>query len=372
MSAQLNKLTVKGFKSIRELVDFELRQLNVLIGGNGAGKSNFVEIFRMLRAMMDENFTNYILTKGGADGFLFNGPKTTKQIECKFNFGLNAYSFILESASNERFLIKEERQYYSDRSGRTIGNNNFESKCKSKKDEKAVTSNFSGVGYYVYNAISNWVVYHFHDTSSTAPMRRSEIIQDNTMLRPDGANIAPYLMGLRDHQSHDSKRAWTSLIEAIRLVTPFFDDFILQPVKMGEAEKVNLSWRQKGSDYPMQPYHFSDGTIRFICLATALLQPDPPSTIVIDEPELGLHPYAVEILAELIKAAAKRTQVIISTQSPALVDCFEPDDIIVCSRAAGASVFGRLNRDELKNWLEEYSVGELWRKNVIAGGPSHE
>jgi predicted ATPase len=158
-------------------------------------------------------------------------------------------------------------------------------------------------------------------------------------------------------------------VDTIRLVTPFFDDFILKPNK---NEKVRLRWRQKGSDYPLKPQHLSDGTLRFICLTTALLQPDPPSTIIIDEPELGLHPYAIEILAELIKSASQRTQLIISTQSPSLVDYFEPEDIIVVNRKNGASVFNRLNNDELSSWLDDYSLGDLWRKNIVTGGPDHE
>ena len=199
-------------------------------------------------------------------------------------------------------------------------------------------------------------------------MRRSEITADNMRLRPDASNIAPFLLELRDNQL----KCYEEVISTIRLVTPFFDDFLLKPRRNGEKEKVNLSWKQKGSDYPMQPYHFSDGTIRFICLATALLQPNPPSTIVIDEPELGLHPYAIEILAELIQAASERTQVIVSTQSPPLIDYFSPEDIIVVNRKNGASVFKRLDAKELSHWLQDYSLGELWRKNIIAGGPVHE
>jgi len=137
-------------------------------------------------------------------------------------------------------------------------------------------------------------------------------------------------------------------------------------------EKVRLNWRQKGSDYPLKPQHLSDGTLRFICLTTALLQPHPPSTIIIDEPELGLHPYAIEILAELIQAASERTQVIVSTQSPALVDYFEPENIVVVNRKQGASTFERMKMEDLSEWLDNYSLGELWRKNIVTGGPSHE
>ncbi|MEA2085387.1 MAG: AAA family ATPase [Thermodesulfobacteriota bacterium] len=215
-----------------------------------------------------------------------------------------------------------------------------------------------------------------NDYSKSAPMRRYEMIDDNDYLRFDAANIAPFLYELKNpstprHPSLKKKNqnVYKQIVDTIRLVTPFFDDFILKPNK---NEKVRLRWRQKGSDYPLKPHHLSDGTLRFICLTTALLQPDPPSTIIIDEPELGLHPYAIEILAELIQATSKKTQLIVSTQSPALVDYFEPEDIIVVNRKKGASVFERLNKRELSSWLEDYSLGDLWRKNIITGGPAHE
>ena len=340
-----------------------------MIGGNGAGKSNLVDLFSMLRAMVDEDFSNFVTRRGGPDDFLFNGPKQTRSIEAEFKFGDNSYSFELEPTASESFLIKVEKERYLDYSWTIIGKGKHESNITERSNERSVRyPNSPGVGYYIYRAISNWVVYHFHDTSATAPMRRSEITADNVRLRSGASNIAPFLMELRE----DDTECYEEVVATIRLVTPFFNDFILKPTKKGEKELVNLSWKQKGSDYPMQPYHFSDGTIRFVCLATALLQPDPPSTIVIDEPELGLHPYAIEILAELIQAASERTQVIVSTQSPPLVDNFSPEDIIVVRREDGASTFKRLDSKELSHWLDDYSLGDLWRKNIVAGGPVHE
>jgi predicted ATPase len=221
------------------------------------------------------------------------------------------------------------------------------------------------VASYVYDAIASWKIYHFHNTSALAPMRRSKSAEDSDYLRFDAANIAPFLLSLRK----DEKKTYEQIVETIRLVTPFFDDFTLKP---DVQDKVRLRWRQNGSDYKLKPQHLSDGTIRFICLATALLQPELPSTIIIDEPELGLHPYAIEILAELMQASSKRTQLIVSTQSPALVDYFEPEDIIVVKRKGGASRFDRLDAKHLSAWLKDYSLGDLWRKNVIAGGPVHE
>jgi predicted ATPase len=368
MDRSLNRLTVRGFKSIKELEDFEVRNLNVLIGGNGAGKSNFVEIFRMLRNMVDQSFSNYILTHGGADDFLFNGPQVTPAIEAEFEFGRNGYAFQLKPTANDSFLIVYEKQRYESGGWKKIAADQLESQLSSLRNEKSSRGNYPGVGYHVYRAISKWIVYHFHDTSNTAPMRRYEIVQDTERLRPDAANIAPFLLSLK----LTDLPAYTGILNAIRLVIPFFDDFVMRPVYRGDKEVVNLSWTQKGSDYPMQPYHLSDGSIRFICLATALLQPDPPSIIVIDEPELGLHPYAIAVLAELIQAAAYKTQVIISTQSPALVDQFLPEHVIVVNRENGASTFKRLNPEDLADWLQDYSLGELWQKNVVTGGPQHE
>ncbi len=368
MGHALDRLTIRGFKSIQELEDFELKNLNILIGGNGAGKSNFVEIFRMLRAMVDQSFENFVLTHGGADDFLFNGPQVTPLIEAEFEFGPNAYAFELQPTRNNTFLIRSEKQKYRKNNWETLGVNQLEIQLVNRKDEMSTRGPWRGVSYHVYQAISGWTVYHFHDTSNTAPMRRYEIIQDNARLRANAANIAPFLWSLK--RRHPV--AYSNILEAVQLVIPFFDDFMLEPNLSGQKEVANLSWTQKGSDYPMQPYHLSDGSIRFICLATALLQPNPPSTIIIDEPELGLHPYAIAILAELIQAAAEKTQVIVSTQSPTLVDYFSPENVIVVNRERGASTFHRLDASDLTEWLDDYSLGELWQKNIVSGGPVYE
>ena len=370
-------MTIRGFKSIRELDGFEMRNLNVLIGGNGAGKSNFIQIFKMLGAMTQKNLSRFILERGGADNFLYNGPKVTNKISAEFEFislssvanGANKYRFTMTPTVEENFLIEEERKYYTT-FWRSYGAPSTESRLVEQKDEKSADRQWNGVGHFVYEAISNWQVYHFHDTSQTSPMRRSEIVEDNVYLRSNASNIAPFLLGLKE--SVGKEKYYKDIVNAVKLVTPFFEDFRLDVITRGEKESVKLSWNQKGSDYPMQPYHFSDGTIRFICLATALLQPNPPSIIVIDEPELGLHPYAIDVLAELIIVASKRTQVIISTQSPQLIDNFTVEDIVVVNRKDGQSTFERLHKDDFSVWLEEYSIGDLWRKNVIIGGPMYE
>ncbi len=375
MGSALDKLTIKGFKSIKSIEDFELKNLNVLIGGNGAGKSNFIDFFRLLRAMMElslpglknASLQSFIKDGGGINNFLFNGPKVTEEIEIETHFENGGYRFELAPTLDENVIINEEEIYYKKNQlvdWWKMGGGYDKSEVVKQKGWQGVIEGRSE-SYYIYKAINSWRIYHFHDTGKHAPMRRSEIVEDCDFLRFDAANIAPFLLRLRD----EMPASYSEIIETIRLVTPFFDDFILKPSK---EEKVRLSWKQKGSDYPMRPHLFSDGTLRFICLATALLQPEPPTTMIIDEPELGLHPYAIEILAELIEAASKKTQVIVSTQSPPLIDYFNPENIIIVVRDNGESQFKRLNTEELAHWLDEYSLGDLWRKNVIAGGPVHE
>jgi predicted ATPase len=199
-------------------------------------------------------------------------------------------------------------------------------------------------------------------------MRREHSVHDYRELNPDASNIAAYLHRLKETQ----KERYERIRETVQLVAPFFDDFLLEPVKKGDEEVIRLQWRQKGSSFPFQPWHLSDGTIRFICLATVLLQPNLPSTIVIDEPELGLHPFALAVLASLFRETATRTQLIVSTQSAPLLNHFEPEEVIVVDRESGASIFRRLEAELLKGWLEEYALGELWQKNVLDGVPSHE
>lgn len=371
MRRKIERLTVKGFKSIRDMSDFPLGDINIIVGANGAGKSNFVQLFRMVRAMLRKDFQNFVATHGGAVAFLHNGLKVTKTVEAEFDFGKNSYRFALTPTADETFTISELKRF-EDHGWSCYGSGLKESRIEDEKDDvSSYYGNCPGVGHYVYDAISRWVVYHFHDTSDSAPMRQSEIVEDCAYLREDAANIAPFLKALRE-DGPEGKKSYGEIVDAVRLVMPFLDDFALMPVNFGPATKVKLTWKQKGTDYPFQPYHLSDGAIRFICLATALLQPKPPSTIIIDEPELGLHPQAISILADLIKAAASRTQVIVATQSPLLVDQFSIGDIIVAKRKDGATAFERLNEKDYSAWLEDFTLGELWTRNVIEGGPTHE
>ncbi|MFN0315031.1 MAG: AAA family ATPase, partial [Burkholderiales bacterium] len=355
----------EGFKSIRKLEDFELRSLNVLIGANGAGKSNFVGFFRLLREMIDQRLQVTIASvEGGADACLHLGPKITPQFSAKLEFGQNGYKFTLVPTPDNRFVFSGETALFS-------GRENFSRRLGSGHSEAKLKDNLkSAVPSYVFSAISSWIVYHFHDTSGSAPVRRPRAINDNETLRPSAENLAPFLFRLRKMYSQSYGR----IRDVVRLAAPFFDDFKLRPIPTS-PDMIQLEWQQRDSDYPFRASQLSDGTLRFICLATALLQPTRPSTMLFDEPELGLHPYALNLLAGLFKQAAESnpgSQVIVSTQSALLLNEFAPEDVIVVERANGESTFRRLDSTHLSEWLADYTLGELWQKNILGGRPHEE
>jgi predicted ATPase len=209
------------------------------------------------------------------------------------------------------------------------------------------------------------LVYHFHDTSSKARIRQACYIRDNHALWADGGNLAPVLLRMQNY----SNSAYRQIVGTIRLIAPFFDDFVLEP---GTGDKeIFLDWREVGSDQIFGPHQLSDGTLRAMCLITLLMQPEDqlPRLIVVDEPELGLHPYALNVVASLFKKASHHTQVLVSTQSTTFLDNFDPENIIVVNRKGKESKFSRLDPENLEGWLDEYSLGEVWEKNVIGGGP---
>lgn len=368
MKASLDSLSISGFRSIRELTDFPMRRLNVLIGANGSGKSNFVEFFRMLRAMFSDALKSFVSEGGGGDGFFFLGPRYTREISARLDFGANKFRFTLDPAPGGKELLVRSIGTWWDGAPvwRDTKVHAFEaSLAEWREDQSRYVSGKKSREAHVYEAVSNWVVYHFHDTSSLAGMRRDGEVADARALRPSAENLAAFLRRMRD----DFPARYQRIRETVQIVAPFFDDFLLDLRRSGAAEHVRLDWRQKGSDFPFQPWQLSDGTIRFIALTTALLQPDPPATLVIDEPELGLHPAALQVLAALIHEASTSTQILVSTQSPLLVDHFEPDDVIVVRREGAESRFERQSAAELGRWLEEFTLGELMRKNVVETGP---
>lgn len=363
--SQLEKLTIKGFKSIRSLENLELRKLNVLIGANSAGKSNFIAFFRLLNELIEGRLQLHVAQRGGPDALLHYGRRTTPELNAELYFGKNGYFFSLVPTVDNRLIFSQEVFWFDGSywpTQRPIASGQAESLAPA---QLLAGSTHEKLARYIVPAIQSWRVYHFHDTSDAANVKRTGALNDNLFLRSDAGNLAAFLYRLQTHHRAEYDR----IRDAVRLVMPTFDDFFLNPSRLA-PNSIELEWREQGSDFPFLAHQLSDGTLRFICLATLLLQPELPSTIIIDEPELGLHPYAINVLASLLRSASTRTQLILATQSVTLIDLLELEDLIVVERRDGQSVFRRLASAEFAQWMEEYSLGELWMKNVLGGRPS--
>lgn len=353
MSGPIDSLTIRGFLSIRNLERLKLGPLNVLIGANGSGKSNFITFFRMLNEMAEDRLQVWTAKQGGVDRILTYGMKETEKVEAVIESGAEKYDFdLIATAADEPFLVVAGRSWNGQ---------------LNQGDTGLTTKSLSDAARErIFSQIASRRVYHFQDTGDTAYVKRSGALHDNEYLRPDARNLAAFLYKLR----HTHPDYYARIRSTVQQVAPFFDDFDLDPKRLPSDEQmITLFWRQKHNDYPFHPSQLSDGTLRFICLATALLQPEPPPTILIDEPELGLHPYALAVLGALVRSASRHTQVIIATQSVPLLNEFSVDDLIVVEQEESVSVFKRLNEEDLRGWLEEYSISDLWQKNVIGGRP---
>ena len=354
---QIDKITIEGYKSIKSLRDFELKNINILIGANGVGKSNFISVFKMVNYMLYKRLQEHTQDKG-PDSFLYFGRKITNQILLDFKFGPNGYDVMLIPTQNNQLLIKREHVKFANYNY-TIGENIFESNLS----QAETYAKSQSVARYSLNGIQTWKLYHFHDTGETSPIKGVCQANDNIIFKANAQNISAYLKRLKD----DYLDYYEKIVSTIQDVAPFFGGFILR-----DSDYIQLEWYDKSDpDTPFKAHMLSDGTLRFICLATLLLQPFElmPDTIIIDEPELGLHPFAINILSALIKRAAERKQIIISSQSVELINYFTPEDIIVVDRKNKETVFERLKEEELGDWLQDYTMGEIWKSNLIGGRP---
>ena len=348
MSA-IRTITIQGFRSLAELKDLELRPLNVLIGANGSGKSNFLGALDLLQtSLRNVNLlSEYVTRAGGAESLLHFRAKVTQTIRFTLSFEDQRDDFSLELrfGGADRFL---PRIYVAT----TIPPTDTE-------PQQTMT-----LAKALDFELERWCLYHFHDTGFASPLKKTADVHDNRHLRLNGSNLAAFLYLL----SKKYENSYRQIRRTVRLAAPFFDDFNLKPLALNE-DKIRLEWRHVGSDAYLDASSLSDGTLRFIALATLLMQPASlrPNLILLDEPELGLHPYAITLLASLLKPASVDSRVIVATQSPILLDHFEPEDVLVAERVDGATELRRLDGEALKVWLEDYSLGQLWEKNELGG-----
>ncbi len=365
----LEKITIQNFKSIRNQT-LEMDALNVFIGANGAGKSNLVEAFQLLREIYDQRLVTYSL-KRGADRLLYLGRRGSTYIEIALEYRddnvNNGYRIRLAPSDDDGLFVDSETIYAYEH-GKPSTATRLHTNSGSR--EALLASVNHPVGQYVSGEISSYHLYHFHDTSDTAAMKSTGAIEDNRFLRPDASNLAAFLY-LLQKQYPDHFR---NIEDAIRQIAPFFERFNLAPSRLS-PDKIRLEWKQKDSDAYFDALSLSDGTLRFMCLATLLLQPEIPGLVLLDEPELGLHPAAIALLAGMLSSASTYVQVLVATQSVTLVNQFGPENVWTVDREDNQSVFRRLGNQDLSKWIEEYQgyegygLGELWEKNIIGARP---
>lgn len=345
----------------------ELRPLNVLIGANGAGKSNLIAFFKLVNELMGGRLQQHIGATGRATANLHFGPKITPQLEAKMVFevenGTYSYQMRLFHASGDSLIFAEETFSYQTIGYPTpevvpLGGGHWETRIVGTAEAGNPAAKAMG------HLLNHCCFYHFHDTSPTARVRQYCYAGDSRWLMPDAANLAAVLYALKSGREIVYRR----IVRTIQQVAPFFEDFDLEPT---DSRDIILNWRHRKSDLVFGPHQLSDGTLRAICLISLLLQPKEnlPYLIVVDEPELGLHPYALQVIASLFRAASHHAQVLVSTQSSAFLDSFEPEDIAIAEHDGEATEFARPDAEKLDAWLEDYSLGEIWEKNIIGGGP---
>lgn len=371
-STALDHITIRGFKSIASVEKLALRPINIIIGPNGSGKSNFIGAFSFLHAIREGRLQDYVTAAGGAERLLHFGSKTTREISLRLSFAgqVNEYELKLAPSDDDSLFPSEENVSFWN------GSNSQPCSTPLSPRERRLEAGISNptldsksIEGCVRDRLGSWRLYHVHDTSSSSPMRKTAKVDDNEFLRSDGSNLAAFLYYLQEKHPD----SYSLIRRTIQRVAPFFDDFRLRPLRL-KSDDIKLEWRHKNSDQYFDASSLSDGTLRFVVLATLFLQPKEhlPSAILVDEPELGLHPYALEMLASLIRQAAVDTQVIVSSQSSLLLDHFQPEDVLVANRIEGGTKIERLDSAQLAAWLEEYSLGQLWEKNEIGGRPARD
>jgi predicted ATPase len=365
----IDRIHIKNFKSIKDSGEIYIKPINILIGANGVGKSNFISFFKLLNSIYKQRLKFYVADNGYENRILYFGRKRSKFLEGSIVFKPakgntnNRYNFkLVPKAQGVGFYFEEDLGGYNLFASKYNESWDYMNMGGEGNEESELVNNTSTRAKFLSEYFQDFNVFHFHDTSSSSALKQPSKNHHYDYLREDGSNLAAFLYRIKDtHPKHFKIIEYT-----IKSVAPFFEKFDLKPDAQN-PDVIFLNWFEQGSDDYFNAHNLSDGTLRFIALSTLLLQPELPKTIILDEPELGLHPFAVGKLAGMIKKASVHSQIIVATQSVNLVNEFSADDIIVANRENNQTVFKRQSEDSLKNWLEDYSLGELWEKNVLGG-----
>ena len=370
--AKIESVSIRGFRSLADFKISKLPDAAVLIGANGSGKSNFIRFLEMTSWMLrSRKLGDFIEQQGGADDQLYGGNRLTPRMEAELSLrtdsGRNDYRFTLSYAHPDRFFFSDERFRFKRIDGPLEPR--WQSLDSGHREAMIVEAQY-GASYVnsttasdIVHLLRNCSTYQFHDTSDTSNFKMRWDVEDNNQLRSHGGNLAAILYRL---EQQDVRR-YEAICRHIGRVLPGFDRFEIDE----DYGRVLLRWKAKWTDKTFGAHLTSDGSLRFFALVTLLNLPPEmlPDVILLDEPELGLHPAAVSLIGGMIKALAADRQVIVATQSPLLVDEFDLNEIFVLDLQDGRTEVRQLDANDYQRWLDEYTTGELWQKNLLGGRP---
>ncbi|ESQ13788.1 MAG TPA: chromosome segregation protein SMC [Chromatiaceae bacterium] len=368
MSDGLKRIRIEGLGSIAE-IELAPGPLTVLIGANGSGKSNLLRTLRMLPLMRTGALQRFVGEAGGAAALLHYGPKQTQAITLELDFEQggagNRYQVRLGFAAGDRLMYLDESVGYrhpasTDMAMTSLGAGHWESVLRERVQQHPTNKT---VNYW----LSQLSFFHFHDTSMTSALRTQALATDDQFLRSDGSNLAAFLARLEGSDEEADRKAWRRIGLLVQRVAPGVRELLPTPAG---GNSVRLDWNDDRGER-FGAHQLSDGTLRAIALITALAQPiaSLPRFLSIDEPELGLHPSAIGLLAELARSVSHRTQVLFATQSTAFLDHFDAEEVAVVERRDGQTILERLDPECLDTWLDDYSLSEIFDKGVIGGRP---
>ena len=367
----LEHIRIKGFRSLADIEIRDLSRTSVMIGANGSGKSNLIRFFEMLSWMLkSRRLAEFITLQGGADDQLTCGSTVTPRMEATLTIGTDAgrneYTFALVHAHPDRLMFVHEAFRFT---RETIDREPEWVSLDSGHTEAQIleTAQSNGPGTQTARVIvallRSCAVYQFHDTSNVSRFKKRCEADDNAQLRSHGGNLAAVLLRLE----REDIRRYEMICYHIGRILPVFDRF-----EIDETDGTALlRWKAKGTDKTFGAHLTSDGSLRLFALVTLLNLPSDmlPDIVLLDEPELGLHPAAIGLISGMIKQRRLDCQFVVATQSPRFVDSFGLDEIIVLELRDGRTEFRRLDSHEFQRWIDEFSPGQLWEKNVLGGRP---
>lgn len=375
-NVKIERIKIHGFKSLKE-IDFEMRPLNVLIGPNNGGKTNFLEFLEFLSEAAHEELQDAIARRGGFFSLLYAGYGDSKkaEISCEVDFLILSEKVSYKVALSPDFLAtKVMGEWFQ---GQNLwGKRTFitprqallkelleepEQKKRLKNGELIIAQDpKESHEYLLRNYLRSLAIYEF-STAKNSPLRREQSLKAGIRISPDGDNLASVLHNMKERGEY--RDAYNEIIKTLRVAFPTFKDLHF-PCEVSEG-KIALRWEGEFKrDFSSAV--LSDGVLKFLCLTTLLLSPDPPDLICIDEPEIGLHPQLISLVAELLIAASERIQLIVATHSPQLIERLRPEDVVV-EKKDGATELRRLPPEELKSWLKDFTLSELWLTGVTGG-----